>query len=78
MNTIHLAGTEVHVLIYMGQPQSAVHSRVGGGVHTRRDSHTDFHLQQKIEYKSGFIENDYRKVVCLGKDVYDTPVCSLI
>ena len=25
------------------------------------DSHTDFHLQQKIEYKSGFNGNDYKK-----------------
>ena len=95
------------------QPAS---SSVGGGVHARIDSLTDFHLQQKIEYKSGFngndnsnsnkqstyvyishnslpnlvsrqkkieyksafIGNDYKKVVYLGKEVYDTQACSLI
>ena len=53
-------------------------SSVGGGVNTKRDSPTDFHLQQKIEYKSGFIGNDYKKVVYLGKEVYGTRACSLI
>ena len=38
----------------------------------------DFHLQWKIEYKSGFIGNNYKKVVYLGEEVYDTPACSLI
>ena len=42
------------------------------------DSHTDFHLQWKIEYKSGFIGNNCKKVVYLGKEVYDTPACSLV
>ena len=47
-NATHLAGTGVQILIYMGQMRPA-------------DSHTDFHLQQKIEYKSGFNGNDYKK-----------------
>ena len=72
-NAIHPAGTGVQVLFYMGQMQSAV-----GGVNTRRDSLTDFNLQRKIEYKSGFIGNDYKKVAYLGKEIYDTPACSLI
>ena len=49
---IHLAGIGVQVLIYMGQMQSACGS-VGGRVDVRCGNHTDFHLQQKIEYKSG-------------------------
>ena len=73
-NVIHLAVTGVQVLIYTGQLQSAV----CGAVNTRRDSLTDFHLQQKIEYKSDFIGNDYKKVVYLGKGVYDTPACNLL
>ena len=32
------------------------------GVNTRRNSLTDFHLQWKIEYKIGFIWNNYKKV----------------
>ena len=52
-NATHLAGTDVQVLIYMGQMRPAS-SSVGGSVNARWDSHTDFHLQQKIEYKSGF------------------------
>ena len=48
------------------------------GVNTRIDSLKDFHLQRKIEYKSGFIGNNYKKVVYLGKEVYDTPACSLV
>ena len=50
-NATHLAGTGVQVLIYMGQMQPASNS-VGWSVDARCDSHTDFHLQQKIEYKS--------------------------
>ena len=72
-NAIQLVGTGVQVLIYMGHLESAV-----GGVNTRRDMLTDFHLQRKIEYKSGFIGNDYKKVAYLGKEIYDTPACSLI
>ena len=64
-NATHLAGTGVQVLIYMGQMRPAS-SSVGGSVDARLDSHTDFHLQRKIEYKSGFNENDYKKVVYLG------------
>ena len=56
-NALHLAATGVQVLIYMGQIRPAS-SSVGGVVNTRRDSLTDFHLQRKIEYKSGFIGND--------------------
>ena len=63
-NVTHLAGTGVQVLIYMGQMQPAS-SSVGWSVDARCDSHTDFHLQQKIEYKSGFNRNDYKKVVYL-------------
>ena len=66
----------VQVLIFMGQMQSAV--AVRRGVNTRRDSLRDFHLQWKIEYKSSFIGNNYIKVVYLGKEVYDTPACSLV
>ena len=44
----------------MGQMQPAS-SSVGGSVDARCDSHTDFHLQQKIEYKSGFHGNGYNK-----------------
>ena len=47
-------------------------------VNARIDSLTDFHLQWKFEYKSGFIGNNYKKVVYLGKEVYDTPACSLV
>ena len=64
-NATHLAGTGVQVLIYMGQMQPAS-SSVGGSVDARLDSHTDFHLHQNIEYKSGFNGNDYKKVVYLG------------
>ena len=64
-NATHLAGTGVQVLIYMGQMRPAS-SSVGGSVDARLDSHTDFHLQQKIEYKSGFNGNDYKNVVYLG------------
>ena len=63
-NATHLAGTGVQVLIYMGQMQPAS-SSVGWSVDARCDSHTDFHLQQKIEYISGFNRNDYKKVVYL-------------
>ena len=56
----------VQVLIFMGQMQSRI------------DSLKDFHLQWKIEYKSGFIGNNYKKVVYLGKEVCDTPACSLV
>ena len=63
-NATHLAGTGVQVLIYMGQMRPAS-SRVGGSVDARLDNHTDFHLQQKIEYKSGFNGNDYKIVVYL-------------
>ena len=63
-NATHLAGTGVQVLIYMGQMQPAS-SSVGWSVDATCDSHTDFHLQQKIEYKSGFNRNDYNKVVYL-------------
>ena len=51
-NATHLAGTGVQVLIYMGQMQPAS-SSIWWSVDARCDSHTDFHLQQKIEY-SGF------------------------
>ena len=64
-NATHLAGTGVQVLIYMGQMRPAS-SSVGGSVDARLDTHTDFHLQQKIEYKSGFNGNDLKKVVYLG------------
>ena len=63
-NATHLAGTGVQVLIYMGQMQPGS-SSVGWSVDARCDSHTDFHLQQKIEYKSGFHGNGYTKVVYL-------------
>ena len=63
-NTTHLAGTGVQVLIFMGQMQPAS-SSIQWSVDARCDSHTDFHLQQKIEYKSGFHGNDYEKVVYL-------------
>ena len=53
----HLAVPGVRVLIYMGQMRPAS-SSVGGSVDARWDSHTDFHLQQKIEYKRGFNGND--------------------
>ena len=33
------------------------------GVNAKIDSLKDFHLQWKIEYKSGFIGNNYKKVV---------------
>ena len=52
-------------------------SAVGGDV-TQEKTVTNFHLQRKIEYKSGFIGNDYEKVVYLGKEVYNTPTSSLI
>ena len=45
---------------------------------TQEETHTDFHLQWKIEYKSGFIGNNYKKVVYLGKEVYETPTFSLV
>ena len=51
------------------------------GVYTRIDSLKNFHLKWKIEHKSGFIGNNYKKVVYLGKEVYDnndTPACSLV
>ena len=64
-NATHLVGTGVQVLIYMGQMQPAS-SSVGGSVDARLDSHTDYDFQQKIEYKSGFNGNDYKKVVYLG------------
>ena len=78
-NATHRADTGVQVLIYMGQMRPAS-SSVGGSVDGRLDSHTYFHLQQKIEYKSVFNGNDYTKVVYLGLEVhvYDTPACSLI
>ena len=60
-NATHLAGTGVQVLIYMGQMQPAS-SSIWWSVDARCDSHTDFHLQQKIEYKSGFHGNDYKKL----------------
>ena len=63
-NATHVAGTGVQVLIYMGQMQPAS-SSIRWSVDARCDSHTDFHLQQKIEYKSGFHGNDYKKVVYL-------------
>ena len=63
-NATHLAGTGVQVLIYMGQMQPAS-SSIRWSVDARCDSHTDFHLQQKIEYKSCFHGNDYKKVVYL-------------
>ena len=63
-NATHLAGTGVQVLIYMGQMQPAS-SSIWWSVDARCDSHTDFHLQQKIEYKSGFHGNDCKKVVYL-------------
>ena len=63
-NATHLAGTGMQVLIYMGQMQPAS-SSVGRSVDARCDSHRDFHLQQKIEYKSGFHGNGYKKVVYL-------------
>ena len=63
-NATHLAGTGVQVLIYMGQMQPAS-SSIRWSVDARCDSHTDFHLQQKIEYKSGFHGNGYKKVVYL-------------
>ena len=63
-NATHLAGTGVQVLIYMGQMQPAS-SSIRWSVDARCDSHTDFHLQQKIEFKSGFHGNDYKKVVYL-------------
>ena len=61
----------------MGQMRPAS-SNVEGDVNTRRDSLTDFHMQRKIEYKSSFIGNDYKKVVYIGREVYDTPASSLI
>ena len=64
VNATHLARTGVHVLIYMGQMQPAS-SSIRWSVDARCDSQTDFHLQQKIEYKSGFHGNDYKKVVYL-------------
>ena len=66
----------VQVLIFMGQMQQLWQCR--RGVTARIDSLKDFHLQWKIEYKSGFIGNNYKKVVYLGKEVYDTPACSLV
>ena len=59
-NATHLAGTGVQVLIYMGQMQPAS-SSIRWSVDARCDSHTDFHLQQKIEYKSGFHGNDLQE-----------------
>ena len=59
-NATHLADTGVQVLIYMGQMRPAS-SSVGGSDDARLDSHTDFHLQQKIEYKNGFNGNDHKK-----------------
>ena len=50
-------------------PENATHLALAGTgvqVDARLDSHTDFHLQQKIEYKSGFNGNDYKRVVYLG------------
>ena len=41
-------------------------------------SFKDFHLQWKIEYESSFIGNNHKKVVYSGKEVYDTPACSLV
>ena len=54
----------------MGQMRPAS-SSVGGSVDAILDSHTDFHLQQKIEYKSGFNGNDYKKVVQVNLDMTD-------
>ena len=54
-----------------GHPQQVVITGYGHStsirwsVDARCDSHTDFHLQQKIEYKSGFHGNDYKKAVYL-------------
>ena len=67
----------VQVLIFMGQMQSAV-AVYRRGANARIDSLKDFHLQWKIEYKSGFIGNNHEKVVYLGKEVYDIPACSLV
>ena len=51
----------VQVLIFMGQSSQLWQCR--RGVTARIDSLKDFHLQWKIEYKSGFIGNNYKKVV---------------
>ena len=48
------------------------------GCYTKRDSLTDFPLQKKTECKSSFNGNVFIEVGYLGKEVYDTPACSLI
>ena len=55
----------------MGQMRPAS-SSVRGSVDASLDSHTDFHLQQRIEYKSGFNGNDYKKsgILRLGSILY--------
>ena len=64
-NAIHLAGT--------GGPYLYLSNAVScrrGCFHKKRHSLTDFHLHWKIEYKSDFSGNDYKKVVYLGEEVY--------
>ena len=76
-NTIYLAGTGCAGPYLYGS--NAVSCCSVGGVLTQEETVlTDFHLQWKIEYKSGFIGNNYKKVVYLGKEVCDTPACSLV
>ena len=76
-NATHLAGTGVQVLIYMGQMRPAS-SSVGGSVNARLDSHSDFQFSRKLSIKAVLMEMTAKKVVYLGKEVYDTPVFSLI
>ena len=75
-NAIYLAGTGRAGPYLYGKCSQLWQCR--RGVNARIDSLKDFQLQWKIEYKSGFIGNNYKKVVYLGKEVYDTPDCSLV
>ena len=69
----------MQVFIYMGQMQSAV--AVWEGMLTQEEKVLQISTcSGKLSIKTCFffIGNDYKKVVNLGKEVYDTPAFSLI
>ena len=61
-NAIFLAGTG-RAGPYLYESNTVSCGSVRRGVNTRRDSLTDFYFQWKIEYKSGVIGNNSKKVV---------------
>ena len=64
-NAIYLAGTGRAGPYLYGSNAVSCAGQCRRGVNTRIDSLKDFHLQWKIEYKSGFIGNNYKKVIYL-------------